>query len=91
MKYIISTLLVFLLFGLIGVLIGFHMSRMGILENELKKYIIAVEIKEAINNNDISLAREITDINLSNQKLIGEALAKSNTDLYNYHKQQLIK
>ena len=80
-------LLSFCLFAMIGVFLGFQMSRMSILENELRKYLIFVDIQQSLEANDTEAAKQKLANTLADEYETIEALATANPEFYRYHKE----
>lgn len=82
-------LLSFVLFCIVGIAIGFQMARISTLENELRRYVIAVEIQQRLHDNDIAAAHSLLKRTLNESNLIVEALADTDPDYYEYHRDRV--
>ncbi|MDN7126033.1 hypothetical protein J6I75_06755 [Pseudidiomarina sp. 1APP75-27a] len=82
-------LLSFILFCVIGLALGFQMSRLSILQMELRRYVIAVEIQERLQNNEIASARSLLQRTLTDGYEIVEALAETDPDIYEYYRDRM--
>ncbi|MDN7124958.1 hypothetical protein J6I90_08685 [Pseudidiomarina sp. 1APP75-32.1] len=65
------------------------MSRLSILQMELRRYVIAVEIQERLQNNEIASARSLLQRTLTDANEIVEALAETDPDIYEYYRDRM--
>ncbi|WP_411358103.1 hypothetical protein [Pseudidiomarina salilacus] len=86
---ILMPLLSFVLFCIVGIAIGFQMARISTLENELRRYVIAVEIQQRLHDNDIAAAHSLLKRTLNESNLIVEALADTDRDYYDKHRDRV--
>ncbi|MDN7138178.1 hypothetical protein J6J34_08135 [Pseudidiomarina sp. 1ASP75-14] len=82
-----GALLSFILFCIAGFILGYQMTRIYGLENELRRYVIAVEIQQRLHNNEIASASSLLQKTLESQYEIIEALAETNPDMYQYYRE----
>ncbi|MFC0445604.1 hypothetical protein ACFOD1_06010 [Pseudidiomarina halophila] len=65
------------------------MSRLSTLQMELRRYVIAAEIQQRLQNNEIASARSLLQRTLTDANEIVEALAETDPDIYEYYRDRM--